>query len=119
MRHLNIKQKKILRDWFNEGSFYVSIGFDVEKDLPFRVWKKIEEINDYETIYQDINRYVRDLVSKGIEKVNKRYRKGGKKKDTRNRCPICQTIIPDSWRTCKSCGDVLKGNPWLCVTDLM
>ena len=122
MRHLNIKQKKILRDWFSKNKNNIGFSFDVQKNLPYDIWEKLEKINDYETIYQDINRYIYDLVSEDINKVDKSYGKGGKskrKKDTRNRCPICQTIIPDGWRTCKSCGDVLKGNPWLCVTDLM
>ena len=159
MRHLSIKQKKILRDWYSKNKNNIGFSFDVQRDLPYEIWEQLEKINDFETIYQEINRFIYDLVA------NTRYGKGGKKskkcpkcgsanyhsvmghglkcnkcgytrqrtdrlystkggksrqkKDTRNRCPICQTLIPDGWRTCKSCGDVLKGNPWLCVTDLM
>ena len=62
MRTLNKKQKKLLDNWFetikNEPGLAVR---DVVRDLmPLDLYEKLEAINDHETIYDNINRYIND-----------------------------------------------------------
>jgi hypothetical protein len=59
MRQLNKKQKKIIREWFNKVDIgnYISI-----EDMPIELYEELEGINDHETIYQNIERYINDLV---------------------------------------------------------
>ena len=60
MRQLNARQKKILKQWAE--SFDYSYGNPID-NLPSEVWEKVEAINDHETIYQNINRYLNDLLT--------------------------------------------------------
>ncbi len=60
MRNLNKKQKILLDEWFktikNEPGLAVR---DVVKDLlPIDLFKKLENINNHEMIYQNINYYI-------------------------------------------------------------
>ena len=60
MRNLNKKQKKLLDMWWetikNEPGLAVR---DVVKDLlPIDLFNKLENINDHEMIYQNINYYI-------------------------------------------------------------
>jgi len=64
MRDLNKKQKRLLDEWFetikNEPGLAVR---DVVQDLlPISLLEKLEAINDHETIYHNINRYINDKV---------------------------------------------------------
>ncbi len=61
MRKLNKKQKKILEDWLKKQE-NLTIHFSVENDLPYEVFEKIKEINDFETINQEIESYVVGLI---------------------------------------------------------
>ena len=62
MRNLNKKQKKLLDNWFETVKDESGLGVrDIVKDLlPYDLWKELERINDHETIYQNINRYLND-----------------------------------------------------------
>jgi predicted amidophosphoribosyltransferase len=42
-----------------------------------------------------------------------------KKKQTENRCPICNNPLKPGQRVCEGCQKVLDANPWLTVVDLM
>ena len=62
MRVLNKKQKRLLDEWFktikNEPGLAVR---NITQDLiPLDLLKKIEALNDHETIYQNIDRYIND-----------------------------------------------------------
>ena len=62
MRELNKKQKKLLDKWFETIKEEAGLGVCnvVDDLLPYDLWIKIQEINDHETIYQNINRYIND-----------------------------------------------------------
>ena len=64
MRTLNKRQKKLLDTWFetikNEPGLDVR---DIVKDLiPLDLLEKLEALNNHETIYQNINRYINDKI---------------------------------------------------------
>jgi len=62
MRVLSKKQKKLLDKWFETIKNEPGLGVrDVVKDLlPVELWDKLIDVNDHETIYQNINRYIND-----------------------------------------------------------
>ena len=64
MRTLNKKQKKLLDNWFETVKNEPGLGVrDIVKDLlPYDLWEKLQIMNDHETIYQNINRYINDKV---------------------------------------------------------
>jgi hypothetical protein len=54
MRKLSIRQKKFLRDQFMDNNImYI-------EDMSFDSIEKLEALNDYETLYQDANRFLHD-----------------------------------------------------------
>jgi hypothetical protein len=54
MRKLSIRQKKFLRDQFIDNNImYI-------EDMSFDSIEKLEALNDYETLYQDANRFLHD-----------------------------------------------------------
>jgi len=69
MRKLNKKQKNLLDKWYNENKDLPGLGVcDIVRDhLPIELLEKLEEINDHETLYQNVNRYVND---KGVQNHN-------------------------------------------------
>ena len=62
MRNLNKKQKKLLDEFFKTIKHESGLGVrDIVKDLlPYDLWEKLQEINDFETIYDRINNYLND-----------------------------------------------------------
>ena len=61
MRVLNKKQKKMIDRWFDENwTGAGSIGSS--RDMPIELLDELETINDHETIWQNIDRYVNDLA---------------------------------------------------------
>jgi len=67
MRVLNKKQKKLIEKWFNEnwtgqGSLYSNDQMSME------LQQELEQINDHETIWSNIDRYINDLA---VEKLYK------------------------------------------------
>ena len=71
MRVLNKKQKKLLDKWFETIKDEPGLAVrDVVKDLlPIELWEELEQINNHETIYDNINRYINDKSTEVI--VNK------------------------------------------------
>lgn len=67
MRHLNRKQKAILKEWFKKNGKDAKIGFNCVSDLPYEVYKKLEDINNFETLNQAIEAFVDDLISEAME----------------------------------------------------
>jgi len=65
MRVLNKKQKKMIDKWFDEN--WTGAGsLCSSDDMPLDLLDKLEKINDHETIYHNIDRYIGD---KACEKV--------------------------------------------------
>jgi hypothetical protein len=57
MRRLNKKQKRRIDSWFNKnwkGAGSIG-GID---DLPYDVYQELEDMNDFETIWQHTNNYI-------------------------------------------------------------
>jgi hypothetical protein len=73
MRALTAKQKKLLNNWFESwytkqtgtGFFKdtVLVGNFVDDVLPNELWEKLEQINDTEILYQNVNRYLSDKLA--------------------------------------------------------
>ena len=72
MRSLTKKQKDLLTTWFNEKcpNITTRVIFNRQptlisyKDLNLEQIKILEEINDTEILYQNINRFLNDLYCK-------------------------------------------------------
>ena len=62
MRKLNKKQKKLLKEWFEQNKDKVGVFFD-SKDLPTELYHKVVNLNDHETIHQNMTRFLSDLGS--------------------------------------------------------
>ena len=67
MRGLNKKQKKLIERWFKEHKDEIGYNWDCRKDETFPCWEVLD-INDFETICQEINNYVGELLDKEIHK---------------------------------------------------
>lgn len=66
MRHLNIKQKKLLDNWYLDNAEKVGIFFDIAKydEFSLSLLQELEGINDFETIIQEINNYISEKATK-------------------------------------------------------
>jgi len=65
MRRLNAKQKKLLDSWYEKNKKEIEIGrlfFDLGKCDLFDgyFYEELQKINDFETIYQEINNYIQE-----------------------------------------------------------
>jgi len=67
MRGLTKRQKRILREWFNEHKDEVGLFFKIEDCDNFDLLEELEKINDFEGIVHAINSYLSDLAMEGIE----------------------------------------------------
>jgi hypothetical protein len=65
MKTLTIKQKKLLKTWFNGASVKEKETISAEF-LPQELWDKLEEDNDFETIFVSINVYLDELYNNWI-----------------------------------------------------
>jgi len=65
MRVLSRKQKRIIDDWFEENWTGAGSIREVE-DMPIKTYELLETINDHETIYQNINRYIQDKIAEKV-----------------------------------------------------
>lgn len=64
MRVLNAKQKKLLTEWAkNTDLLKVNMA-----GLPADLYNRLEDINDHETLYQNVDRFIWDLRSAGLYK---------------------------------------------------
>jgi len=61
-KQLNKKQKRMIDKWFNLNWTGIGSISDID-DMLIELVKKIENINDHETIVHNINRYIRDKVN--------------------------------------------------------
>jgi hypothetical protein len=70
-RHLLKRQKKVIDSWIESqvnsemdrmitGNIFKTGGRLGIEDLPREVWDKLEEINDTEILWQEVNRYISD-----------------------------------------------------------
>lgn len=64
MRVLNKKQKKRIDKWFDEN--WSGAGSVSPNDVPPELWEELEKMNDHETLYQNVNRYITD---KALSKI--------------------------------------------------
>jgi len=62
MRKLNAKQKKLLDEFFKTIEHESGLGVRdiVEELLPYELWARLKELNDFETLYQHINHYLNE-----------------------------------------------------------
>lgn len=61
MRDLTKRQKELLTKWYKEDK---NIR-DVE-GLPFEKWEELQQINDTEILYQNVNNFLWDLRNKRV-----------------------------------------------------
>jgi len=62
MRSLTSSQKKLLLDWIKTQN---NLTYNFHADnLPYELYSKLEEINDTEILWQEINRFVNDNLDK-------------------------------------------------------
>ena len=73
MRELTIKQKNLLKKWYKESLPTEKeriIGIDKKirrvEDLTNEQYNLLESINDTEVLYQNVNRFLNDLVSSDL-----------------------------------------------------
>lgn len=68
MRTLNRKQKQLLDAWFNaerSKGRILQLAIDcASDDFPFDLYAELETINNFETLNQEINRYLYDKVAR-------------------------------------------------------
>ena len=64
MRNLTVKQKKLLKEWFNKYKDEL-YGFNLVDILireNIELYEQLEQINDTEALYQNINSFLCDLL---------------------------------------------------------
>ena len=66
MGHLNQQQKAILKEWFKNHGKDAKIGFNCTTDLPDDVYWKVHDLNDFETLNQEIESFINDLISEAL-----------------------------------------------------
>jgi len=72
MRVLNKKQKKLLDQWMQQNSHLPGLAVcdAVKHYLDYDLWCELQEINDFETIYQSVNNYINDNAGKYNKAAN-------------------------------------------------
>lgn len=64
LRSLNKQQKRLLTEWYKANKSKIRLGFDMQSDaFPYELYQKLQDINDHETIVQNINRFLSDLAA--------------------------------------------------------
>lgn len=74
MRNLTAKQKKLIKNWYNEHSHLSGLGvFSLEHcdEFSYELLEELQEINDTEILHSCIERYVSDLAMANVHKPNK------------------------------------------------
>ena len=61
MRNLAQRQKKLLKEYFNNNKENI-YGFNHVDDFPVDLWDCLIAINDTEVLYQNCNSYINDLL---------------------------------------------------------
>ena len=60
MRNLTIKQRNLLRRWFEETHA------ECVNDLTESQWETLQSINDTEILYQNVNHFLNELCSQEV-----------------------------------------------------
>ena len=74
MRDLNKKQMKILRKWFNEHKEELTYN-NIWDKMDYNMYEELQEIHDFEMIYQAVQGYIEELINEEIDKFEQKYRK--------------------------------------------
>lgn len=61
MRHLSKRQKNILKDYAKSNYFDCDLWIDKHGNKTILL-KQLEKINDYETLWSDVDRLIGDLL---------------------------------------------------------
>lgn len=65
MRELTVKQKRLLKEWYNKHSHLNGLGcFSIElcDEFSYDFYEELREINDSEILHQCIERFISDLA---------------------------------------------------------
>jgi hypothetical protein len=62
MRKLSVKQKSLIKHWVIQNKNHLSIFVSVD-NIPYELYSKLESLNNFETIDQEIQRYASDLIN--------------------------------------------------------
>ena len=75
MRTLNKKQKSMLDNWLKQNSNLPGLAVcdTVQDHLDPDFWRKLCELNDFETIYQRTNNYINDNAMKYNKAANPHF----------------------------------------------
>ena len=66
-RRLTRTQMQVLQDWFDGPNEGAPVGMSWEADdLPYEHFKLLEDIYDYETMYQDVTNYVHSMSDRSL-----------------------------------------------------
>ena len=60
MRRLSRKQLRVIDKWIEDNKDEVHIGFNIQYCDKFDIYDKLKELNDFEILHQEINRYISD-----------------------------------------------------------
>ena len=66
MRTLNKAQKTMLNTWLQQNSNLSGLAVcdAVQDHIDSEFWDKLQAVNDFETLYQTVNRYINDNAMK-------------------------------------------------------
>jgi hypothetical protein len=78
MRRLTVKQKKYLDELIESYDIEHKVISHVD-DLTEDEWNHLEELNDTEILYQEVNRYLSDKVFEGLRKYDTDYPRNNNK----------------------------------------
>lgn len=70
MRTLNRKQKKLIREWAGSEPLE-RITFT---SFPYEIYEELQEINDHETIWQNVNNFISELYDERVHNREERER---------------------------------------------
>ena len=62
MRNLTVKQKSLLKDWFNKN-YDGGYMFDLVDKIDTDEYERIEKLNPCEVFYHNANNYLQELAS--------------------------------------------------------
>jgi len=73
MRNLTVKQKRLLKEWYNKNRKLNGLGcFSLElcDEFSYNFLEELREINDTEILHQCIERFISDLAMADVNKPN-------------------------------------------------
>ena len=60
MRNLTLRQKRYIKQWFNEAWKGAGSIYSIEQ-MPIEMQDTLEAMNDHETLWQNADRYIADI----------------------------------------------------------